>query len=207
MRIPRTLTLAACLTVAVGSAGPAVAADKSDVREKWHTPFDLYLDPVEAAEMKAADPQGVVFIDIRNRAEIQLVGFTDAVDANIPLFFFATERWKEKQDGVHGRFRGDYNAEFVDAVNRLLASKGLDKNAPVILMCKSGSRVPIAARKLHDAGFTKVYTQHQGFEGIKATSGPFKGKRLVNGWKNWGLPWGYDLPTDRMYFNFDPTAK
>ena len=71
-------------------------------------------------------------------------------------------------------------------------------------MCQSGSRVPIAARLLHRAGFTEVYTQYQGFEGHKAKDGPDKGKRVVGGWKNAGLPWSYRLDAEKMYFNFAP---
>ena len=57
---------------------------------------------------------------------------------------------------------------------------------------------------LHEAGFKQVYTQVEGFEGIKAKEGEHKGKRLVAGWKFEGLPWSYDLPAAKMYFNFDP---
>jgi rhodanese-related sulfurtransferase len=62
--------------------------------------------------------------------------------------------------------------------------------------------VPIAARTLHAAGFERVYTQFQGFEGRKAKTGPHLGQRVVDGWKNAGLPWSYDLDADKMYFNF-----
>ncbi len=203
----RTLRRCAWLTAVALLMPTAQAADKLDVREKWHTPFDLYLDPLEAYEMKGADPQGVVFIDIRNRAELQNVGFADSVDANIPLFFFDTAEWKSKEGSPYGRYRRAYNLRFEEAVDGLVAARGLDRDAPLILMCKSGSRVPIAARLLHDAGYTRVYTQHEGFEGIKATSGPSEGKRVVNGWKNRGLPWSYRLPTAAMYFNFDPARR
>jgi rhodanese-related sulfurtransferase len=201
----RAIRRGVVLLVGALTLSAAQAADKADIREKWHTPFDLYLDPVEAYEMKRADPQGVLFIDVRNRAEVQNVGFTEVVDANIPVFFFDTAEWKSKEGGRYGRYRRVYNEHFEQAVDRLLASRGLDRDAPLILMCKSGSRAPIAARLLHDAGYTRVYTQHEGFEGIKATSGPLEGKRQVNGWKNRGLPWSYRLPTEAMYFNFDPT--
>jgi rhodanese-related sulfurtransferase len=204
IQLSRAVACCAWLIAFALLAATARAADKADVREKWHTPFDLYLDPIEAYEMKRADPQGVLFIDIRNRAEVQNVGFADTVDANIPLFFFDTAEWKGKEGSPYGRYRRAYNERFEAAVGRLVAGRGLDHDAPLILMCKSGSRVPIAARLLHEAGYTRVYTQHEGFEGIKATSGPFEGKRVVNGWKNRGLPWGYRLPTAAMYFNFDP---
>lgn len=202
IRTGKAIALAALTAAALAHGGPARSADRADVKEKWHTPFDLYLDPDEAYAMKRADPDGVVFVDVRDRAEIQYTGFTDAVDANIPLFFFDASDWAVKKDGRHGRYRRVYNEHFVEAVDRLVALKGLDRNAPLIVMCTSGSRAPVAAGELHDAGYTRVYTQYQGFEGIKAKTGPSAGRRVVNGWKNRGLPWSYDLPNDRMYFNF-----
>ena len=81
------------------------------------------------------------------------------------------------------------------------------KAVPIILMCASGSRSPVAAGDLYDAGYQKVYFQVEGFEGIKAKQGPDKGKRVVNGWKNSGLPWGYHLKTEKMYFNFAPSEQ
>ena len=65
-------------------------------------------------------------------------------------------------------------------------------------MCQSGGRSPYAAEALHDAGYQKVYFQVEGFEGIKAKEGTDEGKRVVNGWKNAGLPWGYHLKTEKM---------
>lgn len=188
----------------VSLAGPCIAADKQDVRSRWHTPFDLYLDPREAFEMKASDPDGVIFVDVRTRPEVQFVGFSELADANIPIYTFDTQRWSTRKGGIEGHFRKRRNPDFLAAMHNLLASRSLDKTAPVILMCTSGSRSPVAARALHEAGFSRVYTQHQGFEGIKAESGPRQGKREVNGWKNAGLPWGYRLPSNKMYFNFAP---
>ena len=63
-----------------------------------------------------------------------------------------------------------------------------------------------ASKLLHGSGFSRVYNLYEGFEGYKATSGPFKGQRVVNGWKNRALPWGYRLPASKMYFNFAPSA-
>jgi len=186
-------------------AMPVFAVDKSEVKKKWHTPFDLYLDAQEAYDMKTAKIDGVLFLDVRNRPEVQYIGLADIVDANIPMYFQNPEfEWKEKKDGVHGSYRKTKNADFSAAVDNVLKSRGLTREDPVIIMCTSGSRAPYAAKALHKAGFKKVYTQVEGFEGIKAKEGPNKGKRVVNGWKNHGLPWSYKLPTSKMYFNFDP---
>jgi rhodanese-related sulfurtransferase len=183
----------------------AFAIDKSQVKEKWHTPFDLYLTAQEAYDLKTSKPDEVLFIDVRNRPEIHYIGMADQIDANIPFYFDSTE-WKLKKDGVHGTFRKIRNTDFEAAVENALRSKGLTKESPIIIMCTSGSRAPRAARALHEAGFKQVFTQVEGFEGIKAKEGENKGKRVVAGWKHEGLPWSYDLPASKMYFNFDPKA-
>jgi rhodanese-related sulfurtransferase len=189
-----------------GAATTAPALDKSAVEEKWHTPFDLYLTAREAYEMKSARPDEVLFVDVRTRQELRYVGVAEQIDAHIPYRFDTTE-WRSRSDGVHGTFRRELNFDFEPAVENALRARGLDKSSPVIVMCTSGSRAPHAARALHDAGFEQVYTQVEGFEGIKAKSGPHEGKRVVAGWKHEGLPWSYDLPAAKMYFNFAPPAQ
>jgi rhodanese-related sulfurtransferase len=187
-------------------ADQALALDKADVRPSWHTPYDLYLSAREAHAMKMSDPGAVLFVDIRTRQEVHYIGFADSVDINIP-YRFDTLTWRDKSDGVHGTFRKVRNPDFEAALRQALANHGLDDQAPVILMCTSGSRSPLAARVLYKVGFGRVYVQAEGFEGIKATSGPEKGKRVVGGWKVEGLPWGYALPRAKMYFNVDPAVR
>lgn len=70
----------------------------------------------------------------------------------------------------------------------------------MILMCRSGKRSAKAANMLADAGYTKVYSVVDGYEGDKVKKGEDKGKRMKNGWKNAGLPWIYSLDRDYMYF-------
>ena len=82
---------------------PGFAIDKSEVREKWHTPFDLYLSAREAYDMKTANPDGVLFIDVRTRQEVHYIGMADQIDAHIPYRFDTTE-WKPKSDGERGIF-------------------------------------------------------------------------------------------------------
>lgn len=177
------------------------AAPATDVKQKWRTPYDLYLTPREAWRMKTENPDTVLLIDVRTRGEVKYIGLADAVDANIPVRFLRDDfAWSEKSN----TYRTRKNPDFVAAVERLLKHRDLDRNSRIILMCQSGSRVPQAARLLHQAGFSEVYTQYQGFEGVKAQDGPDRGKRVVNGWKNADLPWSYRLDAARMYFNFAP---
>lgn len=184
----------------------AAAIDVSSVKPCHHTPFGLYMTPFEAWEMKRQSPDGVLFVDVRTRSEVQYVGFTEYADANIPFMLQPGDyAWlaNEKQPGT-GNFRKIPNRDFVTAMDRLLQSRGLDRSAPLILMCTSGKRSTGAAKLLHKAGYGQVYNLYEGFEGEKAQSGPFKGQRVVNGWKNAALPWGYRLPASKMYFNFAP---
>lgn len=185
---------------------PGLAYDKSLLTKKWqHTPFELYLDAQEAYDMKQADPDKVLFLDVRNQAEIHYTGIPDTVDANIPYRFDSTD-WKMKKKSRFGTFKKPKNPDFSAAVENVLKAKNLTKDSPLIIMCASGTRAPFAAKVLHRAGFTEVYTQVEGFEGPRAKEGADKGKRVVKGWKVRDLPWSYDLLPEKMYFNFAPKA-
>lgn len=199
MHIPSLAALA--LLVLIQLIQVSQAAPVEAVKTKWRTPYDLYLTPKEAYRKKLAARGTVLLIDVRTRAEIKFIGMAEAADANIPVRLLRSDyAWSDKSS----TYRTRENPDFAAAVERLLELRGLDRNSPIILMCQSGSRAPIAARMLHKAGFGKVYTQYQGFEGFKAEKGPDKGHRVVNGWKNAGLPWSYKLNASKMYFNFAP---
>ena len=183
---------------------PVLAVDKSVLTKNWqHTSLGLYLTAQEAYDMKTASPEKVLFLDVRNQPEIHYTGMADTIDANIPYRFDSTD-WKMKKKGVYGTFKKPKNPDFAVAVEILLEARNLSKDSPVIIMCTSGSRAPFAAKVLIKEGFTKVYTQVEGFEGKRAKTGPRKGERIVGGWKNVGLPWSYDLLPEKMYFNYDP---
>ena len=185
--------------MAMGYSTSSKAADKSEVKAKWHTPFDLYLTPIEAYELKQEKGEALAFIDVRTRGEVKYIGIANGIDAHIPVRFIRDDyAWSSKSN----TYRTRLNSGFVDDVGRLMQSMNLDRTAPIILICQSGSRVPEAAKLLHAAGYSEVYTQYQGFEGVKATDGERKGQRIVNGWKNAGLPWTYKLDPSTMYFNF-----
>ncbi len=183
---------------------PVFAVDKSVLTKDWqHTSLELYLTAQEAYDMKTASPEKVLFLDVRNQPELHYTGMADTVDANIPYRFDSTD-WKMKKNGIYGTFKKPKNPDFASAVETLLQTRNLTRDSPVIIMCTSGSRAPFAAKVLIKEGFTKVYTQVEGFEGKRAKTGPRKGERIVGGWKNVGLPWSYDLLPEKMYFNFAP---
>jgi rhodanese-related sulfurtransferase len=70
----------------------------------------------------------------------------------------------------------------------------------LMVMCRSGGRSAIAVNQLAAAGFRNVYNITDGMEGdeVKDPGSVYYGQRLVNGWKNAGLPWTYDVDSARM---------
>ncbi len=177
------------------TAAAAVLTD-ADLPPVKRTNAKYYLTAAAAYPMLAAQPDRVLFVDVRTRAEVAFVGMPLAADANVPFLFLADNaRW----DDAKKAFELTPNPDFVAEVGRRLAAKGLTKDDPVVLMCQGGSRSAKAADALTAAGYTLVFSIVDGFEGDIAADGPTKGQRTVNGWKNAGLPWSYSLAREKMY--------
>lgn len=183
------------LIIALTCTGAAQAAERPS-NPKHQTSWDLYLDSAEAYDMKTKQGDKVFFVDVRDPIEIMFTGFTDVVDINIPFMMPNRSRWNDKKSV----FLMEKNQDFEPAIAAALASRGLDKNTPVILMCRSGgTRGAPSAKALEGKGYKSVYVVVDGFEGSSIKEGDRKNWRLVNGWKNSGLPWGYKLNKDKMY--------
>ena len=76
----------------------AIAYDNSLLTKKWqHTPFELYLTAQEAYDMKTANPEKVLLLDVRNQAELHYTGMPETVDANVPYRFDSSD-WKLKKN-------------------------------------------------------------------------------------------------------------
>ncbi|WP_150429833.1 rhodanese-like domain-containing protein [Dechloromonas sp. CZR5] len=186
------------------SAG-AWAADWAPGTATWeqlpeikHSKLGLYLTPQQAYDMKKKDPKGVAFFDIRTRAEAMYVGWPGDADALVPYVEHA-EIMGEWDDKRH-MYQLEPNVDFVAELDRRVKEMGLGKDAPIILICRSGDRSAKAADRLQMSGYTRVYSIAEGFEGDAAKEGPRAGQRIVNGWKNNNLPWTYKLDKNRMYF-------
>ncbi|MDH5518025.1 MAG: rhodanese-like domain-containing protein [Gammaproteobacteria bacterium] len=169
--------------------------DVNNLAKKKQTPQGLYMTAKDAYDAKMADPKASLFLDVRTRAEVEFVGMADTVDANIPYMTHDKDSWNEKKS----RFNSEPNSNFSIAVEEQLKKKGLSKQDKIIVMCRSGSRSAKAANLLSQLGYNNVYSVVDGFEGDKAKSGPNKGHRVVNGWKNANLPWSYKLTVAKMY--------
>lgn len=183
----------AILLLTLLSAGAASAAERP-ANPAHQTPWNLYLDAREAFEMKTREGDRVLFVDVRDPIEIMFTGFTDVVDINVPFLLANRERWHASKPV----FAMERNPNFEVEIAAALTARGMDKDTPIILMCRSGGeRGAPSARLLK--GYKEVYVVVDGFEGTTMKEGDHKNWRLVNGWKNAGLPWSYSLNKNKLY--------
>ncbi len=170
------------------------AVDKNDIPEYKQTSAGLYVTSSEVFDKIQSEGNEILFLDVRTRSEIAVVGMPTAADANVPYMFMAEPMtWSDDWGG----FKMISNKNFLKAVKQRLEEKGLTQDDKVFLMCRSGGRSAPAVDLLTKAGFTNVYTVVDGYEGDTAKNG----KRILNGWKNSDLPWSYNLDKNKMYLS------
>ncbi len=186
------LVLAAVLVTSL----PAYAFDAGAVPAIKRTKLQQYFSAKEAAEFLEKNRSTSLFLDIRSPAETAFVGMPAMVDGNVP-YMVAPDFpvWDEARSTL----KLELNPDFLPEVRRRLSAKGLTPDNPVVLICRSGDRSAAASNLMAEAGFKTVYTVVDGFEGDLAADGPNAGRRVVNGWKNAGLPWSYRLEKSKMY--------
>jgi len=156
----------------------------------------LSVTAQQAYSMVQEQGSELLFIDVRDPVEIMFIGFTDAVDRNIPFKLANRSRFLKDK----GRFAMNMNKDFVADVETALAEKGLSKDSLIITMCRSGStRGKPSAEYLLERGFTNVKYIDHGFQGGGAKEGEKKGMRIVSGWQNEGLPWSMNLDPEKIY--------
>jgi rhodanese-related sulfurtransferase len=194
--LKRLMTPVVALSLLSVFSGAAMAADWSGLSKKKQTKLGLYMTAEDAYKHTMANMEKTLFVDIRTPSELNYLGAVTVMDAHVPLVFMDTTGWDDKKH----RYKRKDNNNFVSDIDAALKKKGLGRDDTVILMCRSGKRSATAVNMLADAGYTKVYSVVDGYEGDKAKEGADKGKRTVNGWKNSGLPWTYSLDKDYMYF-------
>lgn len=186
MVLNKSLITVALLTL--GSPLWAADAPKDPARQ---TSWGLYVDAREAYQMKTGEQgKDILFVDVRDPIEIMFTGFSDVVDINIPYMTSNRRKWNEAKNV----FAMEVNPDFEAQIAKALAERNLSKDSPIVLMCRSGGeRGAPSAKALEGKGYSKVYVVVDGFEGDTVKEGERKNWRLVNGWKNAGLPWSYTL--------------
>jgi rhodanese-related sulfurtransferase len=117
-----------------------------------------------------------VLVDVRTRAEWAFVGLPDLSSlSKRPVL----AEWQTFPDNRE-------DPEFVGRLAASLTEAGVEKDATVFFICRSGSRSKRAAEAMTTAGFSHCLNVADGFEG------PLDGDRhrgRTGGWKAAGLPW------------------
>ncbi len=174
------------------SAYDLALTPEDQVPPQKRTAGALYVSAAQAYQLQRAHPEEVILLDIRSRAEVVFAGQPDTVDAHVPLLEPAYPlTWNPRANN----WLMQRNPAFVAEVEATLTRFGADKDSPVLLLCRSGERSAIAADALTAAGFSRVYTVFDGFEGDVGKGG----KRNINGWKIAGAPW-HSSPVARMIY-------
>lgn len=190
------LLLATCISTATLQAAEVPKSPKKQ------TSWGLYVDSNEVAAMKQKLGDKMLFVDVRDPVEIMFTGFSDLVDINIPFKTADRTAWHKKKPV----FNMVTNTNFEQDLAAALKARGLTKDVPIAIMCRSGgTRGAPATKLLENKGYKNVYVVTDGFEGGTIKKGEKKNWRLKNGWKNAGLPWSYKLNKAKMYIA--PTAK
>jgi len=133
-----------------------------------------YAGDVSAADAWAklsGDPNAQL-VDVRTMAEWNFVGVPDVSSLGRQVHCIEWQSFPT----------GEQNGAFLNEIAQALS----DKEAQVLLLCRSGARSRAAAIALTNAGFLQAFNIADGFEGSVDADG-HRGAR--NGWKAAKLPW------------------
>ncbi|MBI5520247.1 MAG: sulfurtransferase [Desulfovibrio sp.] len=180
--------LLASLLLLCAATAALAAPPPQDTRK--HTSLGLYVDAAEAYAMWQKAPDKVTIVDVRTPEEYDFVGHP-AMAPNIPSLV-----WTGVFDAQKKAYPLAENPRFVE-----MMKARFKPGDAIVLMCRSGHRSAMAAKKLIEAGFTNVYSMVDGFEGdtVADKASPDFGKRSLNGWKNARLPWTNALDEKLVY--------
>ena len=187
--------LAVSLLAVAGLALPPSASAEADEQAASQLPagkqttLGLYVTSREAYAKWEAAPDKVTILDVRTPEEFLFIGHAEMA-WNIPLAA-QSYQWDAETQQLPMQPLPD----FVTRVQQIAES-----GDTLLVMCRSGGRSAAAVNLLAKAGFKNVYNITDGMEGdhVKDPNSVFQGQRLVNGWKNSGVPWTYHIDPDRM---------
>jgi len=163
-------------------------ASASSLHPAKQTALGLYVTSKEAYEMWRSKPDEVTLIDVRTPEEFLFIGHAEMA-WNIPLAE-QSYQWDPEKKQLPMSLLPD----FVTRVQSVAKPDDI-----LMVTCRSGGRSAMAVNLLAKAGFKNVYNITDGVEGdaVKDPNSVFNGQRMVNGWKNSGLPWTYKIDPER----------
>lgn len=176
-------------------AGTVFASDSASAYRE--TSLGLYVNAREAYELLQVNDNAIL-VDVRDPIEIKFTGFAEPTDIHVPWVLADMNRF----DAEENTWPMVRNSQFEDQVQAALAQHQVDKETPIIVMCRSGAtRSAPAADVIAEMGFSQVYSVSDGFEGSTLSEGDSKGVRALNGWRNSGLPWSYNVDPEVAWHN------
>lgn len=187
----KTITRIALFLLVALLITPTVSAQdtKTELPKRKQTTLGLYVTSAESYEMWKENPKDVVILDIRTPEEYLFIGHAPMA-WNIPAFDQSYEWDAEKK-----QFPMKPNSDFVAHIKKTFKPDDI-----LLITCRSGDRSALAVNMLAKVGFTKAYTITDGFEGgiVNDENSVFHGQRMINGWKNSGLPYTYKIDPKLM---------
>ena len=126
-----------------------------------------YLTALEAHQAKNWLRESVLFIDVRDPAAAMAGGLPQYADFNLPVM----------RRNEAGELQIAYG--FVGAVKRTLASRGLDHDASIFVICTNARRSALAAELLAQAGVPHVFVVRGGIDGEVSAEGRSFGWRAA----------------------------
>lgn len=133
------------------------------------------IAPKEAWTILAGTPNAQL-VDVRTLAEWSFVGLPDLSELGRQPHCIEWQGFPAMA----------VNPAFAAEAAAAVTAAGADKDAPLLMLCRSGARSRAAAIALTALGFTRAYNIVGGFEGDPDAM-RHRGQR--NGWKADGLPW------------------
>jgi rhodanese-related sulfurtransferase len=183
------------LSVILGAA-PSLAMEAEAYRE---TTLGLYVTATEAHELMQENDRAIL-IDVRDPIEIKFTGFAEPTDIHVPWMLAERDNFIEEAK----TWPMTKNLDFEAQVKAEIEALGVGKDDPIIVMCRSGStRSAPAADVITEMGYSDVYSMTDGFEGGKLKEGNSQGVRALDGWRNSGLPWSYEINPGVAWYHAD----
>ena len=108
-------------------------------------------DPAQAWSALSSDGRAIL-VDVRTRAEWSFVGLpTLASLGKQPI----TLEWQVFPSMT-------VNPDFVEVLDKALGDAGIERDAPIFFLCRSGVRSRHAATAMTAAGWTQCFQHHRG---------------------------------------------
>ncbi len=137
-----------------------------------------YAGDVAAAEAyrRLSSERSSVLIDVRTQAEWGYVGVPDLSSLGKTPLFLEWQSFPAMQ----------VDPGFATRLTGLLEAAGVERDAPLLFLCRSGARSRHAAAAMTKAGWAQCLNIADGFEG---PLDPWSHRSVIGGWKAGDLPW------------------